>query len=109
MNMPKRSTILLTAALFVFPLSLSATDSVEALYKAKCAMCHGADGKGTTPAGMKLNARDFHSPEVAKQTDAQLRETLEKGKNKMPAYKDKLKEDELESLVGYVRGLAKKK
>ena len=84
-------------------------DDAAGLYKAKCAMCHAADGTGNTPAGKKLSARDFHAPEVAKQTDAQLLETTEKGKNKMPAYKDKLKEDELKSLVAYVRELGKKK
>ena len=46
-------------------------DDAEALYKSKCQVCHGADGKGTA-AGQKLGAKDFHSPEVQKQTDAEL-------------------------------------
>jgi cytochrome c6 len=89
--------------------SFAADDAAKSLYQAKCAACHGADGTGNTPAGKKLNARDFHAPEVLKQTDAELLETMMKGKNKMPAYKDKLKEDELKSLVAYVRELGKKK
>src|SRR3954470_20402734 len=104
-----RSKGFLMIVLFVLPVPLAAADSAEGLYKAKCAMCHGTDGTGNTPAGKKLNARDFHSPEVAKQTDAQLLETTKNGKNKMPAYKEKLKEDELKSLVAYVRELGKKK
>lgn len=45
----------------------AAADDSEALYKSKCQMCHGADGKGS-PAGQKMGVRDFHSPEVAKES-----------------------------------------
>jgi cytochrome c6 len=78
-----------------------------ATYKAKCAMCHGADGKGS-PVGLKMGAHDFTSPDVQKQTDAQLTETITKGKNKMPAYEGKLKDTEIKDLVAFIRGLAKK-
>src|SRR5258708_1284214 len=61
-----------------------------ALYKNKCAVCHGADGKGDTAMGKKLNAKSFSSPEVAKMTDAQLIEITTKGKPKMPPYHKKL-------------------
>ncbi|MGC2734555.1 MAG: cytochrome c, partial [Candidatus Acidiferrales bacterium] len=79
------------------------------VYKAKCAMCHGADGSGNTPAGKAMKARDFASPEVAGETDAQLTEILTNGKNKMPAYKGKLTEDQIKGLVAYIREFAKKK
>jgi mono/diheme cytochrome c family protein len=101
-------SLVLSVLLLALP-SAFAADDAATLYKGKCAMCHGADGTGNTPAGKKLNARDFSSPEVAKETDAQLLETMKNGKNKMPAYKDKLKDDELKSLVAYVRELGKKK
>jgi cytochrome c6 len=101
-----KATILISS---LFIATAACADDAAALYKAKCAACHGADGTGNTPAGKKLNARDFHSPEVMKQSDAELLDTTIKGKNKMPAYKDKLKEDELKSLVAYVRELGKKK
>lgn len=74
-----------------------------ATYKAKCAMCHGADGKGG-----KMGTRDFASPEVKAESDAQLTETITKGKPpKMPAYGEKLKEGEIKDLVAYIRGLQK--
>jgi cytochrome c6 len=74
-----------------------------ATYKAKCAMCHGADGKGG-----KMGTRDFASPEVKGESDAQLTETISKGKPpKMPAYGEKLKEGEIKDLVAYIRGLQK--
>ncbi len=41
----------------------------EDVYKAKCAACHGADGKGS-PAGLKMGALAFSSPAVQKLSDA---------------------------------------
>jgi cytochrome c6 len=87
----------------------SAAQDVAATYKAKCAMCHGADGKGETPAGKKMGAHDFASAEVQKMSDADLTQAIEKGKNKMPPYAGKLKDSEVKELVAYVRGLGKGK
>lgn len=75
-------------------------------FKAKCAMCHGADGKGS-PIGLKMGAHDFTSADVQKQTDAQLTEIITKGKNKMPAYEGKLKDTEIKDLVTFIRSLKK--
>jgi cytochrome c6 len=76
----------------------------EALYKSKCQVCHGADGKGTA-AGQKMGVRDFHSPEVAKQTDAQMIELTKKGKGKMPAFDGKLTDDQIKGLIKYIRSM----
>lgn len=75
------------------------------LYKTKCAMCHGADGKGATPMGPKIGVRDFRSPVVAKETDAEMFTLTKDGKNKMPAYKGKLTDDQIKDLVKYIRTL----
>ncbi|MGA7916768.1 MAG: cytochrome c [Candidatus Acidiferrales bacterium] len=96
------------ALTFVLSISTRADDSAT-VYKAKCEMCHAADGSGNTPAGKALKARDFASPEVQSETDAQLTEILTNGKNKMPAYKGKLTNDQIKGLVSYIRELAKKK
>lgn len=87
----------------------AAADDAAATYKAKCQMCHGADGKGNTPAGQKMGAHDFGSAEVQKMSDADLTQIMEKGKGKMPAYAGKLKDSEIKELVAYVRGLGKGK
>jgi cytochrome c6 len=77
-------------------------------FKAKCAMCHGADGSGSTATGKALKVRDLGSADVQGQTDAELTAIITDGKNKMPAYKGKLTDDQIKGLVAYVRGLAKK-
>jgi len=48
------------------------------LYKAKCAGCHGPDGKGTA-AGKKMGALEFSSPTVQKMSDAELADYIENG------------------------------
>jgi len=79
------------------------------LYKTKCAMCHGPDGKGETPMGKKLNVRDLGSPEVQKQTDAQLTAIISKGKNKMPPFEGKLTAEQIGQVLAHIRELGKKK
>ena len=82
-----------------------AQDDAAALYKSKCQVCHGADGKGDTAAGKKLGVKDFHSPEVAKMSDAELIEAVKKGKGKMQGYAGKLTDDQIKALVKYIRAL----
>ena len=78
-----------------------------AVYKTKCASCHGADGAGATPAGKATKARDFCSDEVKKESDADWNGIIAKGKNKMPAYDKKLTDAEIKDVVAYIRGLCK--
>lgn len=99
-------TLLLALVLLCVP-ALRAQNA-EANYKAKCAGCHGPDGTGSTPAGKAMKVRDFHAPEVQKETDAELADIIANGKNKMPKYADKLKDPEIKDLAAYVRGLGKK-
>jgi len=65
-----------------------------ATYKAKCAMCHGADGKGKTPlAGSKLSVEDI----VKFTTDGKA--------PKMPAYKGKLTTEEIQAVAEHLKAL----
>ena len=99
-------TVLALAIVFVFGASVRADGAGD--FKAKCAMCHGADGSGTTATGKTLKLRDLSSSDVQSQSDAQLTEIVTNGKNKMPAYKGKVTDDQIKGLVAYIRGLAKK-
>lgn len=78
------------------------------MYKAKCAACHGADGKGDSPAGKATKARAFCSDEVKNETDEEWTTIILKGKNKMPAYDKKVTDAELKDVVAYIRSLCKK-
>lgn len=94
---------LLACGLMAVCSSSAVAQDAAATYKAKnCAMCHGADGKGG-----KMGTRDFASPEVKAETDAQLTDIISKGKGKMPAYTGKLTDADIKGLVAYVRTLGK--
>jgi mono/diheme cytochrome c family protein len=80
----------------------------SATFRAKCAMCHGPDGAGST-VGKSMNVPDLRSPAVQKLPDAQLAQVISDGKGGMPPFKNSLSEDQIHSLVSYVRSLHQKK
>jgi len=94
--------VLLACSMIALFASPAFADDAAATYKAKCAVCHGPDGKGG-----KMGTRDFGSAEVKAETDAQLIDIITKGKGKMPSYTGKLKDTEIKDLVTYIRGLVK--
>jgi len=95
--------ILLTCGVMAVCTASAAAQDAASTYKAKCAMCHGADGKGG-----KMGTKDFASPEIKGMTDAQLTEVITKGKPpRMPAYGEKLKDSDIKGLVAYIRTLGK--
>jgi len=86
----------------------------ERLWKAKCASCHGADGKGQTEQGQKAGVADYTSAAWQKaHTDAQIKTAIENGvkrekggkKQEMEGFKDKLSGEQIDSLVVFIRSL----
>jgi cytochrome c oxidase cbb3-type subunit 3 len=95
--------------LFIFNVALQAGPAPDGgdLFKQKCSMCHGADGKGFAA----LKTPDFTDPKVqASLTDKEIIETIKNGKKgtAMPPFADKLSDDQIQSLVTYIRSLKKK-
>ena len=80
----------------------------DAVFKKNCAICHGTDGRGQTPAGKNLKASDLTSAAVQSQSDTQIRDVLAKGKGKMPAYGPALGDKGLAQMVKYIRSLKAK-
>ena len=107
MNLTRCAALLLVLSLTCIaatPALGAATRSYAAqAYGSKCQVCHGIDGKGNTPSGKKLGVKDFHSPEVVKASDEELFKITKQGKNKMPAYDKKLTDDQIKSLIAYIR------
>ncbi|MFL6248037.1 MAG: c-type cytochrome [Thermoanaerobaculia bacterium] len=100
--------ILVLLVLMVVPV-LAFGDDAAALYKTKCAMCHGPAGGADTPMGKKLAIKPLASPDVQKNTDAQLTQVIAKGRNKMPAFTGKLSDAQVKALVALIRTFAPKK
>lgn len=88
-------------------IAASAADNFEN----HCARCHGADGKGQTKVGKKLNVRDMTTEAYKKEFDeakalASLKEGIKKdGKEIKKSFASDLSEPEMKELLGYVKGL----
>jgi cytochrome c6 len=100
-------TAALTLTLFAGVYSLAQGPGADS-YKAKCQMCHGADGLGATPAGKAMKAVPFTDPAIVHKSDAELIAATKSGKGKMPAYAGKLTDAEIKDVIAYVRTLQKK-
>ncbi len=100
--------VVLATIVFLSAPANADTAAAEATFKAKCAACHGPDGKGETATGKMMKVKDFSSEEVQKMTDADLTAAITAGKGKMPPYKT-LSADQVKDLVAYIRAFGKKK
>jgi mono/diheme cytochrome c family protein len=104
----------LFAGLMFFVVSLAqanpAPDAAadSATFRAKCAMCHGPDGGGSE-VGKTMHVPDLRSPEAQKLPDTQLVQIISDGKGGMPPFKNSLSQDQVHSLVAYVRSLRAKR
>jgi len=89
--------------------STTAADG-PALFNAKCVICHGKDGAGL-PNWRAKGQPDFTNADWQKShTDSQIADTIKNGRGKfMPAFKEKLSDDEIVAIVGRVRQLGKRK
>lgn len=104
-----------TIVLFVLLMIAFAANAVaqntpaKDLFASKCAMCHGPDGSAQTTMAKNLKIRDFHSSDVQKQSDADLKTVITKGKGKMPSFDGKLTGEQIDQLVSYIREIGKQK
>ncbi len=106
----------LVGALVSAPASADVDKKILRTWKAKCASCHGEDGKGATDQGKKMGVRDMTSAEFWKDlNDAKMKDAITNGikqtKNgktqEMEPYKDKLKPEDIDGLIAYVKTLKK--
>jgi mono/diheme cytochrome c family protein len=56
-----------------------------------------------------MNVPDLRSPVIQKLPGAQLAQIISDGKGGMPSFKSSLTEDQIHSLVAYIRSLHQKK
>ena len=100
--------VVLTSRPMTGEASRSSARSAAELYTKYCASCHGKDGRAKTVKARFNHARDLTDPVWQdRAADERLFNTIMKGKEKMPGFSKKLSEQEIESLVSYVRGLKK--
>lgn len=102
--------MLLTAGALAFISTLSFAakkDNGADIFREKCSMCHGMDGKGYAA----IKTPDFTDPKwQAAHPDKEREDAIENGVKgtAMVSFKDKLSQQQIEAVLKYIRSLGGK-
>ena len=79
--------------------------AVRPVYAEHCARCHKIDGEGGTAEvlGKKLKVPSLKKGHALNHSDAELAKKITEGEEAMPAFKDKLNEEQINGLVRLIR------
>lgn len=102
-----RFAFVLAAVVFLSGAAGFAQSSGEAVYKAKCQSCHGAQGAPNPGIAKMMGVKPVGDPSVKLLSMQQMIADTTNGKGKMPAFKGKLTDAQIKDSVGYFRSLAK--
>ena len=84
--------------------SEAAAVNAATIYNRQCVSCHGRDGRGRTRKGRQTHARDMTNREWQDDiSDERLFNSINNGRGKMPAFRKKISENDIDALVAYVR------
>lgn len=115
LQLPVAAAALAFGALTLFGSARAMTDPASAnqpdgaaIYARRCAICHGKDGTGT-PKWRAKGQPNFSDPDwQGSHSDSKISESIKAGKGKyMPAFKQKLSDDEVSALVAQIRRFGK--
>ena len=110
-NLPLRSSRIALAVLFLAGCALLAQDKQAPKFTGGdytrywmdvCARCHGATGNGRDAKGSQLPDAGFDftdSRKANRKKDADWVKVMLDGKEKMPAFKDKMTEEEIRKMI----------
>ena len=89
------------------PLSPGKAKEAKRLFNQKCIKCHGKDGAGSN-YGALVGATNLTDSEWQQRVDdKRLVNSIKHGRGQMPAFAEKITDDQITSLVLYVRTLEK--
>ena len=99
----------------LLPAFAAAGDDADdaALFVDHCSPCHGQDARGRTPVGRARRIPDLTAEAVRARLDPDYiadlvrsgRKDPETGKERMPAFSNRLTDEQIEMLAGYVMNL----
>lgn len=74
------------------------------IFNRQCVSCHGRDGRGRTRKGRQTHARDMTDASWQDDvSDERLFNSISNGRGKMPAFRKKISENDIDALVAHVR------
>ena len=79
--------------------------AARANYAKNCEACHGPNGEGGTVKidNKQIKVPSLHAQHAIKHTDAEITDFITNGHEEMPAFKDKLRPEEVTALIHFVR------
>ena len=80
--------------------------TARANYTKNCEACHGPNGEGgpvKTPENKQIKVPSLKAPHAVRHSDEELTKMITNGEEEMPAFKDKLKPEEITEMVRFVR------
>ena len=84
------------------------TGAGQRLYLTACANCHGPDGTGSMMRQVLPKIGNLTSPEMhGRMSDEDIKTLIKTGRDKMPAFGTMFNDEQLQSLVAYVRSMKK--
>lgn len=88
------------------PSEVATAADARTIFNRQCVSCHGHDGRGRTRKGRQTRARDMTAAEWQDDvSDERLFNSISNGRDKMPAFRTKISENDIDALVAYVRRL----
>lgn len=87
------------------PASPESIERGASLYQTNCLVCHGEQGLGDGPVGLKFDKEpaDLNDAYTQDQADGQLFFTLTRGRDQMPFYRDALSPEERWDVINFIR------
>jgi cytochrome c551 len=81
------------------------------VYSKNCEGCHGPNAEGGLAKvdNKQIKVPSLKSDHAIKHTDDKLAKTITNGEEEMPAFKDKLTQDEIALMVRYIRNVVQGK
>lgn len=78
------------------------------VYDTNCLPCHGERGKGDGPIGAALQPppTPLISPKTRAKSDSDLLTIIRDGRAVMPAWKSRLKDQDIQNVLAYIRSLS---
>ncbi|MGC9158007.1 MAG: c-type cytochrome [Terracidiphilus sp.] len=100
-----RSLLVLAAAACLAGAMGLAQSSGQAVYRAHCQGCHGANGVASPGMAKMMGIKPVTDPAIKKLTEAQMFTAVKNGKGKMHPFAGKLTDPQIKAAVAYYRGL----